>query len=184
MRATEELRKEHQGVELMLQILQAVANRMGRGEEIPVEDLDGILSFLKVFVDQCHHGKEEEHLFPAMASVGVPQDDGPIGVMLHEHELGRALVSRLRDAVTVLQRGDGSIVPSIQAVVAEDTGLLILHIDKENRVLFPMADARLDAAVDQRLCEAFELLERERIGMGRHEQFHELLHRLRHTYLR
>ncbi len=183
MKATEELRKEHQGVELMLQILQAVADRIRKGEAIPAEDFDGILSFLRVFVDRCHHGKEEEHLFPAMESAGIPRDDGPIAVMLHEHELGRGLVARLRDAVDGLQQGDRSVVPGFQAVVAEYAGLLFHHIDKENRILFPMAEARLDAAADQRLCAAFESLEEERIGMGRHEQFHALLHRLRQTYL-
>ena len=88
MKATDELRKEHQGIELMLRVLQAVAEKFKRGERVNTEHLDGILEFLSIFVDKCHHGKEEEFLFPALEAAGVRREDGPIGVMLSEHEQG------------------------------------------------------------------------------------------------
>ena len=57
------------------------------------------MDFLSIFVDKCHHGKEEEFLFPALEAKGVKREGGPIGVMLHEHEQGRGLVAMLRNAV-------------------------------------------------------------------------------------
>jgi nitrate reductase alpha subunit len=54
---------------------------------------------------------------------------------------------------------------------------------KENTVLFPMADARLDVKADSELFEAFQRLERERIGPGKHEAFHALLDEPRDAYL-
>jgi hemerythrin-like domain-containing protein len=183
MKATDELKKEHQGIEIMVRVLQVVAVKSKRGQKIHVKHLDGILEFLSIFVDKCHHGKEEEFLFPALEAAGVPRDGGPIGVMLSEHEQGRKLVARLKEAVTSYKSGDKMIAASIQLIINEYVSLLTQHIEKENNVLFAMADAKLDSHKDTELFEAFEQLERERIGAGKHEEFHTLLHQLEQAYL-
>ncbi|NOY68289.1 MAG: hemerythrin [Deltaproteobacteria bacterium] len=183
MKATDELKKEHQGVELMLRILQAVSTRIERGEQIDSGHLDGMMEFFSIFVDKCHHGKEEEFLFPALEEAGVPNEGGPIGVMLSEHEKGRALVAKLREATDCFKSGEGTVSRTFQAVTEEYVALLTQHIEKENNVLYVMADARLDNAKDAELFEAFEKLEHERIGPGKHEEFHALLHQLRDIYL-
>ncbi len=46
-----------------------------------------------------------------------------------------------------------------------------------------MADMHLEPETEQELLEAFERVEQERIGPGRHEAFHELLDRLAEKYL-
>ena len=183
MKATDELKNEHHGIELMLQVLQAVAGRFERGEETNGKDLAGILEFLTVFIDKCHHGKEEEFLFPALEAVGVPRDGGPIGVLLREHEQGRVLVARLKEAVKSFSSGDAAGAAAVPLIIDEYTALLTQHMAKENTVLFPLTEAKLDSSKDLKLFEAFERLERERIGAGKHEEFHGLLDHLRQTYL-
>jgi hemerythrin-like domain-containing protein len=61
--------------------------------------------------------------------------------------------------------------------------LLGSHIEKENQVLFKMADKLLDETVQDRLYEEFESLEMERMGPGQHERYHELLKDLAAKYL-
>jgi hemerythrin-like domain-containing protein len=183
MKATDELKKEHQGIELMLRVLKAVADKLQRGQQIGNEHFDGIMEFLSIFVDKCHHGKEEEFLFPALEAAGVKRDGGPIGVMLNEHEQGRKLVVKLKNAVIRYTSGDKTAAATIQIVVDEYVALLTQHIEKENHILFTMADTKLDSIKDNELLEAFEQLERERIGPGKHEEFHALLHQLRDTHL-
>jgi hemerythrin-like domain-containing protein len=183
MKATEELKNEHEGIELMLRVMQALGEKAGRGETLDSAHLDGIISFLTVFVDKCHHGKEEEFLFPALESAGVARQNGPIGVLLGEHESGRQLVAKFKAAWARYGGGDRSAGGDLQQTMMAYVDLLRAHIVKENTVLFPMADARLDADTDARLFESFERLERERIGVGTHEAFHTLLHTLRDTYL-
>jgi hemerythrin-like domain-containing protein len=183
MKATDELKNEHQGIELMLRILQTVSNKLGQEEPIPATHLDGIMDFLTIFVDKCHHGKEEEFLFPALEAAGVLRDGGPIGVLLDEHKQGRKLVARLKDGVTGYTSGNKGAAATLQLTANEYVTLLTQHIGKENTVLFPMADAKLDEDKDMALFEAFEQLERERIGVGKHEEFHVLLDRLRDAYL-
>lgn len=183
MKATNELKKEHRGIELMLRVMQALADKSGRAERIRAEHLDGIIEFLSIFVDKCHHGKEEEFLFPALEAEGVQRDGGPIGVLMSEHEQGRQLVATLKDAATRYTSGDKAAAAGFQSTIGDYVTLLTQHIEKENNVLFAMADAKLDATKDQELFEAFEQLERERIGVGKHDEFHALLNRLEHEYL-
>lgn len=184
MKATDELKTEHEGIKVMLRVLQTVAEKLNRGEQVHIEHLNGILEFLTIFVDKCHHGKEEEFLFPALEGEGVPREGGPIGVMLSEHEQGRKLVVRLKDAVIGYKSEDSANASNVHLIINEYVALLTQHIGKENLVLFPMADAKLDSNKDAELFEAFEQLERERIGVGKHAEFHALLDQLENRYLR
>lgn len=184
MKAVDELKKEHQGIELMLRILQSITGKLGKGEQIDSGQLNDIMEFLSVFVDSCHHGKEEEFLFPALEAAGVPREGGPIGDLMGEHEQGRRLVARLKKAVKKYTSGDITSTTDLQEVVDEYVELMLQHIQKENKGLFLMAESKLDTAKDNELFEAFEKLEIERIGLGKHEEFHALLNRLELEYLK
>jgi len=183
MKATEELKTEHEGIKLMLRILDSVSIKMNAGEKIQAEHLDGIVEFFRVFVDKCHHGKEEDFLFPAMEKAGVTRENGPIEVMLREHTMGRSLMTKISDAVGQYKSGNESGSDEFGSTAAEYVALLSRHIEKENNILFPMADMRLTPQEDQELLEAFEKLEHDRIGPGKHEEFHSLLNHLERQYL-
>lgn len=176
MRSTNELRAEHEGIQVMLDVIEAVCDRIGSPQPAGESDLQAIMEFLRVFVDRCHHAKEEDLLFPALEAVGVPREGGPIGAMLAEHEQGRGLI---RSMVDGLGTGNpAAFVAHARAYV----DLLRTHIDKENQVLFVMADSVLSSSVDEELFEGFEAIEREHIGAGKHEEFHALLEALAHRY--
>jgi hemerythrin-like domain-containing protein len=136
-----------------------------------------------VFVDTCHHGKEEDYLFPALEQLGVSRNGGPIGVMLREHEQGRGEVRAMRSAFEAYRGGDTSAAAEFASHAAVYVGLLRRHIDKENAVLFPIADSRLSTVRRISLEQAFEKLEQERIGAGRHEAFHRMIEDLGERYL-
>lgn len=182
MKATGELRKEHQGIILMLRVLRAVSDKIGRADPVQPADLDGIIEFLSVFVDKCHHAKEEEFLFPALEAEGVLREGGPIGVLTAEHEIGRRLAAGLKNTAAQYA-GDGS-AGALRSVIREYVVLLTEHIQKENEVLFPLADVKLDPGRDESIFESFAHLENDRIGPGKHEEFHVLLGRLEQEYLR
>jgi hemerythrin-like domain-containing protein len=76
MKTTDQLRDEHEGVKLMLAILGRAAARLETGQDVSPEDLAQMLEFITVFADKCHHGKEEELLFPAMEEAGIPGKAG------------------------------------------------------------------------------------------------------------
>jgi hemerythrin-like domain-containing protein len=158
--STAELRHEH---EIILRAL-AIAERLGRGlqrgEPIDRAALAWVVDFFRTFADRCHHGKEEEHLFPALERHGVPRDGGPIGTMLEEHEQGRALLREMGS-------GDDR---RVAGAIGRYAALLRAHIDKENEVLFPLAEQVLTGAEQDALVAAFEGVEQAVVGPGVHER--------------
>jgi len=185
MKATQQLRDEHEGIKLMLRILGEICRRVESNEPVNFQHLQGILEFLRMFVDRCHHGKEEEILFPALESVGIPKEGGPIGQMLAEHEQGRQLVREIGQSLPTTGRKEGWAAASWFCESSRKyIELLTQHIQKENEVLFVMADMRLSEMQQEKLFDEFEKLEEEKIGLGKHEEFHRLLDELARIYTR
>ncbi len=182
MKATKDLRDEHGGIKVMLAILGKVCDRLESGQAVDRRHIEEILEFLTVFVDKCHHAKEEDHLFPAMEKAGIPRERGPIGMMLVEHQAGRDFIRGMTEAAGALGKGDPGAAKRFAANARGYTELLLQHIDKEDNVLYPMAEARLPAGADGTLSAAFEKVEEERVGHGRHEEFHRMMDRLRAVY--
>ncbi len=180
---TEELKQEHQGILLMLRILERVAAKIESGEKAELDHLEQIVGFFKVFADKCHHGKEEELLFPAMEKGGIPKERGPIGVMLLEHQQGRGFIRGMENALGRYKKGDAPALKDFAKEARSYISLLTQHINKEDLVLFPMGDKVLAKDVQEKLSEGFEKIETERIGEGTHEKFHKLLEELKEIYL-
>jgi hemerythrin-like domain-containing protein len=183
MSPTEQLKEEHEGIRLMLDILSKVCDRLESGARVDQRHLDQILEFLKVFVDKCHHAKEEDILFPAMERAGVPGEGGPIGVMLAEHRLGRENIKGMSEAAERLRLGDRSASSQFVRNARRYIELLEAHIEKENGILYPMADGSIPEKIQQTLLADFDKVEEERVGRGKHEEFHRLMDRLREIYI-
>lgn len=182
MNATEQLRAEHDGILTMLEILEEICERMTAGKKANLDHLEKIVEFLSVFADQCHHGKEEGLLFPALEKAGIPREGGPIGVMLTEHDHGREHIRNMRKALAELKEGREGEERFVEAATGY-IELLRNHIQKENNVLFIMAEKSLSESEQESLLDQFETLEKEKIGIGRHEAFHRLMDELAGIYL-
>ncbi|MCL5774097.1 MAG: hemerythrin domain-containing protein [Firmicutes bacterium] len=183
MKPTEELKKEHEAIKLMLSVLDKVSGKLESRKEVSPEHLEKIIEFIKVFADKCHHGKEEDLLFVAMEEAGVPREGGPIGVMLMEHDAGRGYVRGMSDAVSRYKSGDGNAASEIAENARHYINLLTQHIEKEDTILYPFADIQLSEEKQKELMEGFEKIELERVGPGKHEEFHQLLKQLKEIYL-
>jgi hemerythrin-like domain-containing protein len=142
MTPTDVLRAEHRLILRALDVLETAAPRT----DVTDEWWADAVRWLQGFADRNHHNKEEAELFPAMVKAGVPNEGGPIGVMLAEHEEGRALVRAIDTG-----RGDARA-----SAVRRYVALLRQHIDKEDNVLFEIADAVLDAPARAQLARAFD----------------------------
>jgi hemerythrin-like domain-containing protein len=167
----------------MLRVLDQDAKRLEAGTRVDTADLEAIVDFIRGFADRCHHGKEEDLLFVAMEEAGIPRQGGPIAVMLHEHTLGRDYVRGMAEAIAPYRAGEAGSAARIAENARGYAALLTQHIYKEDNILYPMADRVLSAAKQAELLEGFERVERERVGPGKHEEYHALLDRLEATYL-
>jgi hemerythrin-like domain-containing protein len=183
MNPIDELKAEHRGIENAMAILEIIAERLVAGENSSVvRDAEALLDFFRTFVDICHHGKEENGLFPALERVGVSRRDGPIGVMLNEHGQGRAYIREMARALKDHAAGRPQAAERFERHSGEYIDLLQRHIEKEDRVLFSMAAERLTTDHTSRLEQLFEQIEREVVGEGKHERYHTMLDRYMEKY--
>lgn len=112
--------------------------------------------FLSNDVDQRHGAKEEQGLFPALRR-HLPDEDGPVAVLLAEHQDLRGLQRHFLEDAHRLEadpeepRAQGSVLSN--AATVHD--LLGTHIDKEETVLFPMARGMLTPSDLSTVREAF-----------------------------
>ncbi len=153
-RTTAVLRQEHRRI---LEVVGALERLLGvRPQPLDLGAIDKCVRFFRLFADACHHGKEEDLLFPELEARGMPRDSGPIAVMLHEHRLGRELVSTMADAMDGAGRDDDSSTRRLVTAGRDYIDLMRGHIMKEDGVLFEMADRMVDAQACQRLCAAYD----------------------------
>ena len=158
MQATQILMEEHRVIERVLAALEIAANRLSAGENIPMEFFLKAADFIQNFADGSHHKKEEGILFTALEANGMPQDAGPVGMMLHEHEEGRQFTRAMRVGA---ESGDSSAKQQVIQNALGYAALLRQHILKEDNILFPMADQILPAGQQAEVLSAFKRVENE-----------------------
>lgn len=174
-KAADVLKHEHRLIEKVLSVLEKFAADPETGS---FQAWDKVLEFIREFADRCHHLKEEKIFFPALEGHGVSVAGGPLGVMLEEHKLGRAYVKEMREALERWKKGEADA----QAVLSENARaylrLLKDHIQKEDEVLFVMADEVFTDEEQKKLVRQFEAHEQEEIGPGVHEKYLEVVQEL------
>lgn len=164
--ATAELRHEHDVILRALAVLERAAARLATGGPVDETALAELVDLCRTFADKCHHGKEEDTLFPMLRAKGVGT---PLAVFLEEHEQGRAHLATLASAAP----------PDVRAAAARRyVGLLRDHIERENGVLFPMADDVLTPDEHAELARRYAEVERQVVGPGVHERLLGALDRL------
>lgn len=144
MHPTDILSQEHRAIESMLDALEAQIRQAQSGGLFPRLFFDEALDFFRNFADGCHHAKEENLLFPRMRERGVPQDGGPIGVMLAEHDQGRGYLKTVREHLDSAEAGDPEACNVVYGNSAAYIEMLRHHIQKEDRILFRMAKMVLE----------------------------------------
>ena len=167
MKSVDRLVKEHELIERGLSLLEKSVELIETGKSVPVDFAGWAPGFFSQFADKCHHAKEEDLLFPLLKERGIPEEGGPIGVMLHEHVLGRSCVRRMREACESEEFDSAKFA----AAANEFIPLLRQHIFKENNVLFQMAGKVLNEADDAELDAKFKQVEQERELAGMRERF-------------
>jgi hemerythrin-like domain-containing protein len=158
------LRDEHDVILQGLEILEACSEQLRAGETVAPDTLDSLIEFFRLFADKTHHGKEEALLFPAMIEKGFSRETGPIHCMLADHEQNRALTRKMIQASAELRAGDNSAAARFAEAAGDYVYVLREHIQKENMVLFNMAEQVLSPAEEPALLAKFLDVDQNQIG--------------------
>lgn len=137
-----DLRAEHVVIERTLGALRTYveARLAGRGDPA---DAEAFLAFFRLWAGRYHHAREEDTLFPALvAHLPIRPDSGPVRSLFDQHA---AMAKALEEMAPLLvsSAGQGGRLLDLSTRYRRD---LFAHIDAENSVLLPEAEARLRRA--------------------------------------
>ena len=183
MKPTEDLIREHNAIIIMLGIMDKIAAFIRDNDDVDIDDITKIADFLQVFAERCHHAKEEKVLFPALVLAGVAEDNGPIGVMLYEHAMARNFIEGINTGIEKFNEGYSGSLLVVAQNFSNYTFLLRNHINKENNILFPMADKLLDSEKRSAMLSEFKNMEKEILGDTIYERYFKLLEKLKDKYI-
>jgi hemerythrin-like domain-containing protein len=144
MHPTDVLVQEHRAIEARLDSLEEHVRAIRDGAPLSRVWFESVLDFFRDQADGCHHAKEEKLLFPRMAQRGVPESGGPIGVMLAEHDEGRAYLKAVRENLAAAEAGSAEALDTVLENSTAYVQMLRAHIYKEDNILFRMARMVLD----------------------------------------
>lgn len=175
MNAVTVLREEHDGVQVVLDQLERAAEAAAAGRLVPRDIFVDIQEFFVVFVDRCHHAKEESAVFPRLFQHGGNAD--LVKELEQGHDLGRRLSRAHADAVEAYVPGDSISGLRLADAARAYAAFLREHIDEETTELFPVMEVVLPAD-DAVMVAEFDRIEEEQIGPGTHERLHGMIDEL------
>jgi len=172
-----ELKHDHQVIQQVVAGMSAVAELLDSGKQVDSCVLVDLVQFLRVFADQCHHEKEEQHLFPLLATKANVNTRRELESLEREHRSAKQLVGQLARAATVYIHSPEAVRYRIIDLLQQLVELYPAHIWKEDFLLFPLAQQNLSQTEQQDLKEQFEDVERE-VGEDVHAGFEMLAKKL------
>jgi len=150
------LREQHRNILAVTDVLEEILERAHATGSMDFDGVADCVAFIRLYADALHHGEEEDLLFPALETTGMSRDAGPIAVMLHEHEQGRAYARSMADALPAARGGDELALRRLVHSAHGYVALIRAHILKEDHVLFEIADQTIDEPVCRQLCVAYD----------------------------
>ena len=135
----------------------------------PVEGAHGDLGMIK----------EQDLLFTALEMKGMSRRNSPIGLLIREHEIARNYIKNMERALEDYKRGDDTAGKDIAQNASVYIELLHQHINKEDDLLYPMAEKELSDSEKREIADAYERFESEIVGEGVHERYHHMIEDLK-----
>ena len=142
----EGLFRQHRDAEAMLEDLSRVTARV-RGGAAGSRDVIAELSRLRHEIqgEVLSHFREEELALFVVLGRHVDASGGPIAMLMEEHAQFRQLGLEFEEALAAMESDQRDGWPERLCDAADAIGrLLPPHIEKEDSVLFPMAESMLD----------------------------------------
>ena len=156
---TQALVDEHKLILRMIALLECNARTTAAGTYSNWQFyLDGV-DFIRNYADRFHHAKEEDVLFEALVTNGMPRENSPVAAMLMEHDQGRtyvgAMESAAREALDGKAGQEGIVAENALAYVE----LLREHISKEDDILYPLAERVIPDTMRDAIIEGYAAAE-------------------------
>ena len=183
MKSISDLAAEHAIAGRMLHVLDRIADRIEAGQAVDAgATLSAITEFFQVYCERSHYPKEERKLFPAIEAAGLREYRETIADMIRDHSQSRHLSGTMAAAGRRFATGDAAAGTEFAAAAHEYVTLMREHIDREEGVLFPLAEKSLSAEKDENFLTVFGRMDARELGPARVAAIEELMARLEAAY--
>lgn len=168
------LRDEHVAITTVLGYLDRASNALEQGRQVDPGIFRDLLKFFTLFVGQCHHGKEEQILFPLLRHQSTATD-AVIDQLEKEHAEGVELASGFAAAVAAYAAHGPAAAGPLVAAARAYAPYLRRHIAYENEQLLANVERMGSPGLLAAALTSFDQFEDNVMGAGTHEQLHRMI---------
>lgn len=167
------LMHEHDAIAIVLDLQDGALSALERGVAVDAGIFADLYLFFSLFVGKCHHGKEEQLLFPKLrrAKELLPA----IEALEAEHLEGGTLVDAYNAARQSYAAAGLASAPALIAAGRAYAEFLRNHIHVENERVLVQAGRVIGEAEDATIVTSFDRFEDEVMGKGTHEKLHAMI---------
>ena len=163
MRPEDNLREDHGQIMKLFVSWQKMLGKLDHPDQALIEDFEKCIDWVEVFIDRCHHGKEDEILFPAMESSANPEVKSLIKDLHSEHQTGRSLLESIKLELKTFSQSNGLPAGLIQLCQGY-IDLFRKHIRRENAQLLPLLEKCIPVEAQEQIAAQFEQYDQRTIG--------------------
>lgn len=178
MDLTKDLVEEHKLIKKAIDLLEKAIGELSKGKEVEPIIFEQVTDFIKNFADKFHHAKEEDILFKELIKKGMPEKDSPIEAMLIEHDQGRNFVKGIVKGTEDLKKGNKDANKEIIENAKGYIELLREHIDKEDNILYPLAEKTFTKDEKDKQLDEYKKAEIEKGGLATVQKYKDLVAKL------
>lgn len=155
----EDLMREHGILKRVMLAYDEIIRRLRFGGDFDPQTVKDGATIIRRFIEDYHEKLEEDHLFPRFRKAGQLTD--LVEVLLAQHQAGRRLTDRIRDAAMAKTREDRE---NLVADLATFNRMYAPHEAREDTVLFPALHKIVSKQEYDAMGEQFERIERHTFG--------------------
>jgi hemerythrin-like domain-containing protein len=138
------------------------SRRILRDKEIDGKFIDRAVDFIKTYADACHHGKEENILFRALAERPLSLEHRRLlDELINEHVYARGKTKDLELAKERYVPGDMGTLREIAGLMGELADFYPEHIEKEDERFFLPCMDYFDKQEQESMLREFEEFDRK-----------------------
>jgi len=138
----EPLMMEHRLIEKLIILMEKEGARIENDKLTDIDFIDNCIDFIKTYIEDCHHGKEDDILFKELKDKKlIPEHDRILKELIKEHKYARNITSKLNVARNNYFSSDTDASKQIYAFEIHEyleilIGFYPKHIEKEDKEFF------------------------------------------------
>jgi hemerythrin-like domain-containing protein len=154
------LRQDNALMERFVHALDKLIADAKQGGGVPPGAVHVAVDFIKVFIEQRHRTKEQKALFPLLAAKSEILANGPVRILADEDATDHELIAQIEAVLPGVEAGDpGAIADAIRDLEIY-AFMLHNHVEKEDEIIFRLADALITEEEATTLHQQFDAIDR------------------------